>query len=246
MTTITICTYNVHYVLKGKEVSSFLIDNKIDICGMQEVAGKYSLAKVVSNDYDVLFDDIYKSYGNGLVYLKSKFKLLKKSSQIIASDNGKNKKSVLYVQLKCINSDQIINTFVTHFNHISEDKRVLEWNALLNYIVSQKIDSYIILGDFNALTRSDYSEHEWENIEKTRKENKWEPPKTLLTEIIGQNYIDCLQKYGQVSPTCRFDTRVDYIFINNTFESQLSEFEARVIQNSGSDHNPVVMSFKIL
>lgn len=246
MTTITICTFNVHYVLKGKEVSSFLSNNQIDICGMQEVVGKYSLVKVVSNDYDVLFDDIYKSYGNGLVYLKSKFKLLNKSSQIIASDNGKNKKSVLYVQLKCKKSDKTLNIFVTHFNHISEDKRVLEWNALLKYILSQHIDSYIILGDFNALTRSDYSEHEWGNIEKTRKENKWEPPKTLLTEIIAQNYIDCLQKYGQVSPTCRFDTRVDYIFINEIFEKSVSNIKTEVHVNNGSDHKPVVMSFKIL
>lgn len=79
-----ICTFNVHYVLKGKEISSFLISNQIDICGMQEVAGKHSLEKVLSNEYEVLFDDIYKNYGNGLVYLKSKFQLLKKSSQVIA------------------------------------------------------------------------------------------------------------------------------------------------------------------
>lgn len=241
-----VCTYNVHRLLKGTDVCLFLNDNHIDICGMQEVAGKHSLERFVSDSYVVLFDDIYKTYGNGLVYLKSKFELLKKSSHVIASDNGKNKKTVLYVQLKYIDTGKVINVFVTHFNHISEDKRVLEWNALLKYILSQNTESYIILGDFNTLTRNDYTDAEWESITKIRKQNNWEAPKTVLSELIAKNKcIDCLQKYGKPVPTCRFDTRVDYIFINETFQKLISNIQVQVYSSQGSDHNPVVMSFTI-
>lgn len=136
---------------------------------------------------------------------------------------------------------------MTHFNHISEDRRVLEWNALSKYIVSQKIESYVILGDFNALTRSDYSDMEWESIAKIRKENKWEAPKTVLSELIVESkHVDCLQKYGNVSPTCKFDTRVDYIFMNETFEKSITNVDIRVHVSKGSDHNPVVMTFKLI
>ena len=37
-------------------------------------------------------------------------------------------------------------------------------------------------GDFNALSKEDYSEEQWNNITGIRKQNRWELPKTDLTK----------------------------------------------------------------
>ena len=47
--------------------------------------------------------------------------------------------------------------------------------------VFQENQAQIWSGDFNALTKEDYSESYWNNITEVRKRNCWESPKTELT-----------------------------------------------------------------
>ena len=39
-------------------------------------------------------------------------------------------------------------------------------------------------GDFNALTKEDYSDEEWEDIARVRARNLWERPHTELTDKV--------------------------------------------------------------
>ena len=37
-------------------------------------------------------------------------------------------------------------------------------------------------GDFNSLTREDYTEAGWEEIARVRRQSSWEPPRTAVAE----------------------------------------------------------------
>jgi predicted secreted protein len=41
-------------------------------------------------------------------------------------------------------------------------------------------------GDFNALTREDYTNEQWNHITGVRKQNGWELPKTELTTQVSK------------------------------------------------------------
>jgi len=114
----------------------------------------------------------------------------------------------------------------------------------------------VILGDFNALTKNDYSKKKWENIYTVRKENKWELPLTILTDRItsnqedGWNLIDSRKIAKEISgplTTCRFDTRIDYIYINKNLKKNWNIYKYECINAipNITDHNLVIIFLKI-
>jgi endonuclease/exonuclease/phosphatase family metal-dependent hydrolase len=50
---------------------------------------------------------------------------------------------------------------------------------------------HIIVGDFNALQKSDYSKKQWEEIAKVKVKNKWEKPQDLLIKHITKD-LNCI------------------------------------------------------
>lgn len=75
--------------------------------------------------------------------------------------------------------------FVTcvHLYHRTEPRRMREISAIQKHLAQLFLDDQcqIWTGDFNALTKEDYDEEEWENITCVRKRNSWELPQTDLT-----------------------------------------------------------------
>lgn len=54
---------------------------------MQEVGGLLSLKKLsLNNEYEALFDESYKTYGNGLIYNKNKLTFVSKRTTIISNN----------------------------------------------------------------------------------------------------------------------------------------------------------------
>lgn len=225
-------TFNVNRLTNPQQVSDYLTDNLIDICGMQEVAGIINLNKLTciqSGHYKAVFDESYKTYGNGLVY-KSNYELVSKNTYIIS--NSGSKKSLFRVVLK--NHDKLYSIYVTHLNHMSEQKRLVEWHNLLKHV--NQNETHYILGDFNALTKSDYTKEELIEIYNIRKNNQWELPTYDLMNEITKLYHDCITNTFKI--TSRFNTRIDYIFTNrpNTVDNcYIYRLNENVI-----DHNPVI------
>ena len=105
-------------------------------------------------------------------------------------------------------------------------------------------------GDFNALTKEDYSPAFWDEVSRIRENNRWELPQTDLTrEVKGYGFIDTWAHVGQPPPikTCRFDTRIDYIYATpNLVNDETSPFRlvsVKHIQDDASDHNMVMAEF---
>lgn len=175
-----------------------------------------------------------------MVYNKTLFALATEPKLHILKD-GQNKKAALEVTLQLCNGKQL-TCYVTHLDHRTEPQRMVEMQRLLNI---PKPQSHLILGDLNALKRSDYTTAEWESITQTRKASQWEPPKVELIETIERvgGYIDLLSTSSPVTPTSRFNTRVDYIFATPDIVCA----SASVIENqlNESDHKPVVVQIKL-
>lgn len=203
-------SFNVLRLQTPDRMNSVLTENAIDICGMQEVSGLKKLRAVFDqNIWECLFDGGYHSYGTGLIFRKDKFDLVSTSTHVLKPAPGK--KTAFEVVLALKETNQIYHIFVTHLDHKTEPQRIREWVALQKVLPSDK--PHIILGDLNSLRRSDYTDDAWKEIADSRRRSDWEEPKTeLIEKILSSNYADVLSDCRAVAPTCRFDTRVDYIF----------------------------------
>ena len=85
-------------------------------------------------------------------------------------------------------------------------------------------------------------------ISDVREKNNWELPQIDVTNKIKQefNFKDVWTLAGRPGPikTCRFDTHIDYIFANQTFLSKYSIENVNHVEDSASDHNMVIATFK--
>ncbi len=250
---ITICTFNVHYLIEPDKIRQFIVDNNIDLCGMQEVPGQKLLDNMLNhpslNTYKGVFDNTYKTYGNGLIYCATKFTFVESKTHIIGSTSGKNKKSAFRVILKHIESSKLITVYVTHLDHISEKKRIEQWKTF-NLVCEVNGDykkKHIVLGYLNALTQTDYTLQRNMEIASQRRQAKLEDPSSQLMDLIAnQGYHDVAQYSACTTPTSRFNTRIDYMLLSH-YCDVLNVSNFRVIDTKdASDHLPVVCEINVL
>ncbi len=103
-------------------------------------------------------------------------------------------------------------------------------------------------GDFNALTRSDYTDPEWDRIASVRMRNSWESPQVEVMENVRKrDLIDCWESMGRRGEvgTCRFDTRIDYVFTSKSMAAEHPLVRCEHVQVSASDHNMVLAEFEL-
>ena len=152
------------------------------------------------------------------------------------------------VRLPC---GQRLRILAVHLNHVCEKRRRRELQECTN---SGALTCDILLGDFNALTRGDYSESMWDAIASVRSDNAWEAPVAEVTAMVaGQSskgkselcLVDAWQsaasRKGPLS-SCRFNTRIDYVYLGSTAAQTwtITECEHVVAIPAVSDHNLVV------
>lgn len=70
---------------------------------------------------------------------------------------------------------QVVTVAVTHLDHISEEQRVVQVQHVVETLQASSYPS-ILLGDLNALTRSDYKDEEWSTLGRRAAENNWTLP----------------------------------------------------------------------
>lgn len=247
-----LATYNVLRMEDPIGVNNFLTEHNIDVCGMQEVAGESSLKKlksVKSGEFGYIFDNYkYKTYGNGLVYRKSKFVLKSTETHQISEGEPGGIKTLLKVELLTEKHDKIYTIYVTHLHHKNEHIRLKQIQKIKSIISPTGTNAFLgspktnhniphfLLGDFNSLTKSDYTEEEWKNIEKIRLQNNWEPPLNLVSEEMSKSHFDCLPPYRS---TCKYNSRIDYIFC--TFDHKKFISNVKILDEvTASDHKPVI------
>jgi len=170
--------------------------------------------------------------------------------------------SIARVRVPTCHGCQDIDVVCVHLDHVSEKKRIAEMASLLrNWEAGAH---FVLLGDFNALTVSDYSKTELRRISDVRKRSKWEPPVSDLSDALrghGKNRSapPAAQRLRGLSPrlidtweaaqyregpiaTSRYNTRIDYIFLSPELAGRVVVHgcECRCAIPHASDHNAVV------
>jgi len=101
-------------------------------------------------------------------------------------------------------------------------------------------------GDFNTLSRKDYSDDEWDEIVAIRRKNGRKAPLNNVVETIEKlGFTDNWTRAGKPAPrtTSRFNTRVDYVFTSGAFDSNWSLKSFNHYPYEASDHSFVVAEF---
>lgn len=155
----------------------------------------------------------------------------------------------------------------THISHRHEVDRVEQMKIIRENVTKP----HFIMGDLNALYRSDYNDREWKVIADIRDRNRWMIPESkLMNHLLQQvNYKDSLEEAtknsnallpaeseaGRPASTCRFDTRIDWILLpsDSSLQSQGVKFTCaslhdggyRVIPTTLTDHNLVISSIVV-
>ena len=110
------------------------------------------------------------------------------------------------------------SVFVTslHLNHRTEPFRLNEIDLIHQVLANALTEEdhkageasdrpmQIWTGDFNALTREDYNDQEWDEISAVRQQNHWESPKVALTNKVRFSILPCSRH-----------TQVDLIFFRS-------------------------------
>jgi len=258
-----IYTFNIHHRTNFKKLSKFIKSlEPPDILCLQEVP---------SRDLDEKGDELplqFLANETGLTYFKfaienserpfanailSKYPIIsEKNIPLTGKDLGYPAHCVS-IELSIPSSvSENLNYWIhtIHLDYRTEDVRILQLEELFLYLENEKLlnKPHLLLGDFNSLERSDYSEKEWEEIIKMRNENNWEEPKCLvLDEIKKRGYIDCNKEYFPKGfpkdeiATCWAGTRIDYIFKSQNFKGNL--INCKSIKNEISDHSAILAEF---
>jgi len=177
------------------------------------------------------------SFGNALL---SRFQI-KTNTNILYTLNNEETRAILKVEL---DHPEFSVICVTHLDYKTETNRMTQLQFFLDQLHSEKC---VILGDFNSLTKGDYSDSFLEKMANERKNSNWEIPQYQISEIMQKNrFIDCWKVINPLSidpGTCiPYNTRIDYIWSKN-ISYNLTSCEIRN-DLSGSDHYPIVAEFQ--
>ena len=222
----TVGSLNIHfwrhptsYASNVSETSLFLSQHPIDVLCLQEVMARRPL-DVLAQQHHYQTPECTQNSGFGVAVL-SKFPILKSETK-----NLSEQRVVLYCKIKITESFSL-HLFNTHLDHQYEGVRLNQMNEIQQWI--KEIcpnEPHIMVGDFNALNKADYTSEQWQTISTVRKENMWETPETTLlnrlirgeeTEESGWfSYTDALQSRSDSDAdvvTCRFGTRIDTFYL---------------------------------
>eukprot|EP01080_Neovahlkampfia_damariscottae_P003124 gene3124-5294_t len=233
-------TYNIHewktkdFYPSIKKLTEFLADFDLDFLGLQEVLDGeelYYLAKHLKMNF--FFHPVYEGYFGNAIF--SKYKITETIQKELKIEQVETRGFMV------VKFDDL-HLGVTHLDVELEEHRIEQYNQIKNELELNSCN--ILFGDFNALRIDDYSKTEWKKIEKVRRDGFWEKPKTKLIHLIEEDFVDIWSQFEKVTPTCRYNTRIDYIFVNKT---SLKDIKVKSIEKIDedeiSDHNPILMKF---
>eukprot|EP00164_Ancoracysta_twista_P000492 GFYU01000657.1.p1 GENE.GFYU01000657.1~~GFYU01000657.1.p1 ORF type:complete len:277 (+),score=25.91 GFYU01000657.1:36-866(+) len=257
-------TLNVLGLSHQETTSQLLEDVGVSVVGFQEVSCHWhntamqSLCKSLKMKCEWTNK---QSCGNAVA---SRPKILKATTFKLG-----NYRTAVACELKCPLSQHIFGFVCTHLDHVYEPKRVQQMVMLKRELDNLWGDEFphIMVGDFNALNVTDYSDARLREITDVRARTRWELPQSELMEYIAQigyhdlcvegltnsdgTPCDSLNGSTRSTGTCRYDTRIDYLFANDAFLNQY-----RVVPGSyqvvgecnsfqtGSDHSLVTVDIQ--
>eukprot|EP00943_MAST-04B_sp_MAST-4B-sp1_P009126 g9126.t1 len=244
------------------EVNVFEKPNALDIIA-EELNMKYEFfGHVGSGKYgNVLFyalpikkkKEIYLRGGTEFSFPPGTKKLNGEISK--AGEKHRITRGLLIVDME--NGSRNLRCGVTHLDHISIEERLVQLEHCMEELIpkDKHVDNdtdIILLGDLNALTRSDYDENDWKRIEEKARKNGWATPETDIDLNILKNnaFFDAMEvcDYPPPKPWYTASTtnpmyRIDYCFIRSKY---MSVDQTQILSHAKelSDHFPVLFDIE--
>jgi len=150
----------------------------------------------------------------------------------------------------CLSDQLSFHISSMHLDYRLESTRLMEIDKIHKSLKTrlEKDAAQVWVGDFNAITRSDYSEEEWADVVRVRREGQWEAPVSKLTDLITNKlgFTDNWSRQGRPPPTttCRFNTHIDYIYTNTNFDDLMTCTNIIHHPSTASDHKLVMATFE--
>ena len=262
-TKLRVGTWNVHQFSDSNAEGTFddmvalLRVADLDVIGLQEATGAL-LVELVHQ-----LNQTNTSANHAQYQLACKFggtALITRFPVVDASKPGKGRYCCCRVLFPGSNTNDnndwsIINL---HLDHRQETTRSKEIQTILQSFAKHgRPLPDLWMGDFNALTAADYTAKEWKEIRNVRARNHWELPVSNLTCLLTKQ-IGLTDAYHAVATnnrsgpdsTCRFGTRIDYIYYRTDRLACNDDLGWRVVSVTHmdcrrlSDHNLVVTTWK--
>lgn len=141
-----------------------------------------------------------------------------------------------------------------HLNHTKEPIRLRQWADALPVMLRRDDATMptVLVGDFNSLTRADYTDAEWDTVAAVRARGRWEEPQVDLTAAVrAAGFVDMYTAARAASPpcfkgalsTCAYNTRIDYVWASPAFAAAWRLVRYEHVATRATDHSLVVAEF---
>jgi endonuclease/exonuclease/phosphatase family metal-dependent hydrolase len=194
------------------------------------------------------------AFGNALL---SRWPILAGAAHHLTDVPGKEERGLLEARI-LLPTQRSLTVYVTHLDHTDEDVRVTQLRALRTWTVRDRNRPHLILGDFNAINRWDFSGREGD-LEKLAQHPTGQ--NLVKSEKGGPQVVAALEKAGYVDALTRFGTpgdasyvpvqdpplRIDYIFVSAPLAPALTACRIwpEAAGQEASDHRPVLAEFDL-
>ncbi|KAL0476656.1 hypothetical protein AKO1_006190 [Acrasis kona] len=255
--TFRVATLNIHMWgdVKNKDnverLIEFIRPFDLDLIAIQEVMNiknkLKTLADGIGMPYVAFGEGCSDRFGNAII---SKHPFAEETNQISTFKEAEER-AMLSVKLDSkhpfIQDNKDVQFHSIHLDHSREEYRMAQLIDIFSQTTPSSKD--FIMGDFNALDETDYSEDYFNQIAAVRRKGHWESPKSEVTSFMkNEKYIDVWRTLNPDSldiSTCRFNTRIDYIWQRGHLSKKWRISNCNIIPSKKiTDHELVLCVFE--
>lgn len=140
----------------------------------------------------------------------------------------------------------------THLDHIIENERVMQLAHVVESLHQIAPHGAVaLLGDLNALTRSDYSTEEWGALQRHNRKKGWAPPSYGCLDLLSQQgFSDCCEQAPGSSAHWTAHVahpryRIDYVWLGEGLQKHVEVVNCAVATHvRSSDHFPLAVDLR--
>jgi len=263
MAKVTLCTYNVHsfYDEEGRcrveDISKLIQELELDVICLQECDGMHlkKLLKLLEQGPKAF--NMVKWGGCAIISSLPMEEVEIENRKSRSSQGraeglpGRRTFHPRFVTARIqVGEERVLAVTCIHLDHKLEPRRMNEVATIQENLAGlfKRGEAQVWTGDFNALTREDYTDAGWARVAEVRARGSWEKPQTDVTNCVRtMGFLDCWAALGRPGPvsTCRFDTHIDYVYLSSAAQEIWKCEEVLHHPSKASDHKPVVVKLKL-
>jgi len=183
-------------------------------------------------------------YGNALL---SRWRILAYAVHYLPSAAGAERRCLLEARV-AVPGAHTLSVYVIHLDQRSEQVRLTQWAAANAWLARDRARPHLLMGDFNALSVSDYGDPaSLAALAAHNLSRGWQPPEFAVCErVLKAGYVDaCVLAGGCPAPTWPAgdpERRIDYIFLPDAWSGALQSCKRydSAAALGASDHLPVL------